>query len=54
MDERCRGHWEYIAVYSNDLLVFSKDPVKILRGLETLYPLKGVGKPEFYLGGLST
>ena len=45
------GHWEYIAVYSDDLLVFSKDPVKILRGLETLYPLKGVGKPEFYLGG---
>ena len=44
-------HWEYIAVYSDDLLVFSRDPVKILRGLETLYPFKGVGKPEFYLGG---
>ena len=44
-------HYEYIAVYSDDLLVFSKDPVKILRGLETLYLLKGVGRPEFYLGG---
>ena len=30
-------------------MVFSKNPVKILRGLETLYPLKGVEKPEFYL-----
>ena len=31
--------------------MFSKEPIKILRGLVTLYPLKGVGKPEFYLGG---
>ena len=31
--------------------MFSKEPVKILRGLKTLYPLKGVGKPEFYLRG---
>ena len=31
--------------------MFSKEPIKILRDLETLYPLKGVGKPEFYLGG---
>ena len=46
------GHWEYIAVYSDDLLVFSKEPIKILRGLETLYPLKEVRKPEFYLGGI--
>ena len=44
-------HYEYVAVYSDDLLVFSKEPTKILRGLEALYPLKGVGRPEFYLGG---
>ena len=44
-------HYEYLAVYTNDLLVVSKNPLAILRGLETLYPLKGVGKPEYYLGG---
>ena len=44
-------HYEYIAVYSDDLLVFSKKPLVILRGLEALFPLKGVGEPEFYLGG---
>ena len=44
-------HYEYIAVYSDDLLVFSKQPIAILKGLEALFPLKGVGEPEFYLGG---
>ena len=44
-------HYEYVAVYSDDLLVFSKQALSILRGLESLFPLKGVGKPEFYLGG---
>ena len=43
-------HYEYIAVYSDDLLVFSKHPSVILKGLSTLFPIKG-GKPEFYLGG---
>ena len=47
----CVNHYEYIAVYSDGLLIFSKDLIKILEGLETLYPLKGVGRPEFYLGG---
>jgi len=44
-------HYEYIAVYSDDVLVFSKNPLKILRGLEALFPLKGVGEPEYYLEG---
>ena len=44
-------HYEYLAVYTDDLLVVSRNPLAILRGLETLYPLKGVGKPEYYLGG---
>ena len=45
------SHYEYIAVYSDDLLVFSKNPDAILQGINTLFPLKGVGHPEFYLGG---
>ena len=44
-------HHEHIAIYSDDVLVFSKKPLVILKGLEALFPLKGVGKPEFYLGG---
>ena len=43
-------HYEYIAVYSDDLLVFSKHPSVILQGLSAMFPIKG-GKPEFYLGG---
>ena len=46
-----KDHYEYIAVYSDDILVFSKQAISILKGLESLFPLKGVGKPEFYLGG---
>ena len=44
-------HYEYVTVYSGDLLVFNKDPTSILIGLNTFFPLKGVGEPDFYLGG---
>ena len=44
-------HYEYVTVYSGDLLVFNKDPTSILIGLNTFFPLKGVGEPDFYLVG---
>jgi len=44
-------HYEYIATYVDDLLVFSKDPMKIIDEIKKEYDLKGVGKPEYYLGG---
>ena len=44
-------HYEYIATYVDDLLVFSKDPMKIIEEIKNEYDLKGVGKPEYYLGG---
>ena len=44
-------HYEYICMYVDDILIFSKSPMTIVRGLEALYILKGVGEPEFYLGG---
>ena len=44
-------HYEYIAVYVDDLLVFSKDPIKVIETLRTEYDLKGVGLPEYYLRG---
>ena len=44
-------HYEYIAVYVDDLLVFSKDSMKIIETIQNEYDLKGVGAPEYYLGG---
>ena len=38
-----RYHYEYITIYSYNLLLFRKNPTGILRGLNTLFPLKGVG-----------
>jgi hypothetical protein len=47
----CDSHYEYICTYVDDLLVMSKDPMAIIRELQKEYPLKGVGQPEYYLGG---
>ena len=47
----CGAHYEYIARYVDDILVFSKDPTGILECLKLTYPLQGVGTPEYYLGG---
>lgn len=45
------NHWEYITIYVDDLLVFSRSPVQIIDIKEVTYDLKGVGTPEYYLGG---
>jgi hypothetical protein len=47
----CGTHYEYIARYVDDVIVFSKDPMKLMKDLEQHYVLKGVGKPQYYLGG---
>ena len=47
-------HYEYIAKYIDDLLIISKDPKSILSKLtkpQGPYDFKGVGSPEYYLGG---
>ena len=46
-----RTHYEYICVYVDDLFFESKNPVSLVKQFRLLYKLKGVGKPEFYLGG---
>ena len=43
-------HYEYCACYVDDLLIWSKDPMKIVKQLETVYELKGTGSPEYFLG----
>ena len=40
-----------IGCYVDDLMVFSKDPMAILKRFKDLYTLKGIGEPEYYLGG---
>ena len=46
-------HYEYIAVYVDDLLIASKDPQSIITALEShpnLFKLKGTGPITFHLG----
>ena len=45
------GGYEYIARYVDDVMCFSKDPASILDYLKESYTMKGVGYPQFYLGG---
>ena len=45
------GHYEYIANYVDDVISFSKDPMAVIEELRKDYLLKGVGEPEYYLGG---
>jgi len=40
-----------VATYVDDILAFSRDPIKIIQDLQKDYMLKGIGKPEYYLGG---
>ena len=44
-------HYEYIARFVDDVISFSKDPMKVMKDLEKHYIMKGVGKPQYYLGG---
>ena len=43
-------HYEYIATWVDDLLVFSKNPIEIINIIKQTFDLKGVGAPEYYLG----
>ena len=47
----CNEHYEYIATYVDDLMIASKDPDEVIRIVKETYDLKGVGPPEYYLGG---
>jgi hypothetical protein len=47
----CGTHYEYVAIYVDDLIFVSKDPMKYIEQLKFEYEMKGVGAPEYYLGG---
>ena len=42
--------YEFLCVYSDDIIVASKNPKAVFDELEVTYTLKGVGEPEFFLG----
>ena len=43
-------HYKYITTYVDDVLSFGQDPIALIKQLRCDYVLKGVGKPEYYLG----
>jgi hypothetical protein len=45
-------YWEYILIYSDDILVMSHEPQMVMLGLMKAYTLKegSVAKPKTYLG----
>lgn len=44
-------HYKYLSTYVEDILVWTKDLLITINQLKEEYILKGVGKPEFFLGG---
>jgi hypothetical protein len=45
------SHYEYLATYVDDILIWSKDPMAVIKALEKKYMLKIVVIPEYYLVG---
>jgi hypothetical protein len=45
------SHYEYLATYLDDILIWTKDPMAVIKSLEKTYMLKSVGIPKYYLGG---
>jgi hypothetical protein len=45
------SHYEYLATHVDDILIWIKDPMEIIKSLEKTYLLKSVDIPEYYLDG---
>jgi hypothetical protein len=45
------SHYEYLATFGDDIIIWSKDPMTFIKSLEKTYILKSVGISEYYLGG---
>jgi hypothetical protein len=45
------SHYEYLATYVDGILIWSKDPMAVIKALEKTYMLKSVAIPEYYVGG---
>jgi hypothetical protein len=45
------SHYEHLVTYVDDILIWSKDPMAVIKSLETTYMLKSAGIPEYYYLG---
>ena len=45
------SHYEYFATYVDNIHIWSKDPMAVIKSLKKIYLLKKVDFTEFYLGG---
>jgi hypothetical protein len=43
-------HYEYMSTLVDDILIYSKEPQEIIKILETIYDLKGIRVPNYYIG----
>jgi hypothetical protein len=47
---RCGTHYEYICTHSDDFMIASRHPQKIMDDIKETYNVKSKGPPEYYLG----
>jgi hypothetical protein len=47
MDGGKSSYYEYLATYVDDILIWSKDPMAVIKSMEKTYMLKSVGIPEY-------
>ena len=49
----CKTHYKHVATWVDNILIMSKEPLKVIQEFKEAgeYKLKGVGAPEYYLGG---
>ena len=43
-------HYEYIAIYVDDLLAWGRNPIEIIQEVQKSFKLQGIGFPDYYLG----
>ena len=43
-------HYEYLAIYVDDLLAWGKNPIEIVKEVQKSFKLQGIGFPDYYLG----
>jgi hypothetical protein len=48
---RVKTHYEYLDTYMDDILIWSKDLMAVIKSLEMNYMLKSLGTLEYCLGG---
>lgn len=43
-------HYEYIAGYVDDIICFSKNPLRVIDKFKKTYVMKAIETPKYYLG----